>query len=408
MSTEHGRPATSEAGRPAVDREGVIRLTQQLVRIESVNDPAGGRSEEPAAELVAQTMRSWGWEPVVDVVAQGRPNVTARIEGGLPGPTLLFEGHTDVVTEGDGTEWSVDPFGGEIVDGRLYGRGSADMKGGVAAMLHAARAVESAGPFPGTIVLAVLCDEEGMMLGVKDFVARGHAAGVDGAIVCEPEAGEVCTSQKGAMRLRIDAQGVMAHGAMPHQGKNPIRALVHACDALEAIERELQHTHGEHPHLGLPYVTPTVLQAGSMPQLNVIPADASLALDIRSTPGIDHWDLVRKIERALQPVTEATGVTFTFKVIDERPPTETPEDDPVVRAVYAAHEAVTGETPRYGGVPGTTDGTILWRDAGIPVVVYGPGGKWIAHQVDEYVEIDDLTRCADVYVDAALRFLRGD
>ena len=93
------------------------------------------------------------------------------------------------------------------MDGRLYGRGSADMKGGVAAMIHAVRAVELAGPFPGTIVLAVLCDEEGMMSGAKAFVAAGHGDGVDGVIVCEPEGGEVCTTQKGAIRLRVDEIG---------------------------------------------------------------------------------------------------------------------------------------------------------------------------------------------------------
>jgi succinyl-diaminopimelate desuccinylase len=98
-------------------------------------------------------------------------------------------------------------------------------------------------------------------------------------------------------------------------------------------------------------------------------------------------------------------VELTTTVLVDRPPTITAHDDPIVRAVAAAHTEVTGTEPIYGGVPGTTDGTILWRDAGLPVVVYGPGGKWIAHQADEYVEIPDLLRHADVYVAAALRFL---
>ncbi|MEA2058566.1 MAG: M20/M25/M40 family metallo-hydrolase, partial [Actinomycetota bacterium] len=109
----------------------------------------------------------------------------------------------------------------------------------------------------------------------------------------------------------------------------------------------------------------------------------------------------------MSAVAEATGVELDLSVIEDRPATETPSDDPVVRAVVAAHEAVHGETPRFGGVPGTTDGTILWRDAGLPIVVYGPGGKWIAHQVDEYVEVDDLVDSANVYAEAALRFLNG-
>ena len=123
-------------------------------------------------------MRSFGWEPQFDLVEPGRPNVIAVVDGGGgPGPTLMFEGHTDVVTEGEG--WTVDPFGGEIVDGRLYGRGAADMKGGLAAMLFATHALQQRGPFPGRIVLAALVDEEGMMLGAKDLVARGRTVGVD-------------------------------------------------------------------------------------------------------------------------------------------------------------------------------------------------------------------------------------
>jgi succinyl-diaminopimelate desuccinylase len=389
--------------RPAVDRDGVIDFTRRLVRIRSVNRP--GEGEEAAAGAVADLARSWGWDPLVEEVAPRRPNVIVRLEGGLPGPTLLFEGHTDVVTEGDPAGWVHDPFGAEMVDGRIYGRGSADMKGGVSAMMHAARAIEQAGPFPGTIVVAVLCDEEEMMIGASDFVARGHAAGVDGAIVCEPEAGEVCIVQKGAIRLRVDFEGKMAHGAMPHEGRNPVAALALVVAAARELERRLQADHGEHPHLGLPYVTPTHVAAGSLVQMNVIPGDALVTLDVRTVPGIDHAGLVATIEQVVEQVRAQLGVAGRVTVLVDRPPTATPVDDPVVRSVFEAHREVTGTEPVYGGVPGTTDGTILWRDAGIPVVVYGPGGKWIAHQADEYVEIEDLWTAAEVYVAAAVRFL---
>jgi succinyl-diaminopimelate desuccinylase len=389
----------------ALDREGLVDFTRRLVRVKSVNRPEDGLSEAPAAELVVELARSFGWNPVVEEVEPGRPNVIITLEGGQPGKTLLFEGHTDVVTEGDPAEWTVDPFGGDLIEEKIYGRGAADMKGGVAALLYAARAIETAGSFPGTIKLAILCDEEELMIGVHDFVARGHADGVDGAIICEPEAGEVCTVQKGAMRLRVDVAGVMSHGAMPHQGKNPIQAAALLIAVLATLERDLQSAHGEHEHLGLPYVTPTHLSAGSLAQINVIPGQGLLTLDIRTIPGIDHGDLLERIRAMADDVSDETGVEFDLSVLVDRPPTETPHDDPIVRAVVDAHEAVTGSEAVYGGVPGTTDGTILWRDAGLPVVVYGPGGKWIAHQADEYVEVDDLIRHAEVYVEAALQFL---
>jgi succinyl-diaminopimelate desuccinylase len=389
----------------AIDRAALVAFTQELVRIESVNDPERGRSEAPAAELVERQMRAFGWEPAVEEVAPGRPNVVAVVEGGAPGPTLLFEGHTDVVTAGARELWSVDPFGGEIRDGRLYGRGAADMKAGVAAMLFAAAAVERSGPFPGRIVVAALADEEGMMLGAKRFCTGATAAGVDAAIVCEPEGWEVCTAQKGALRLRLDARGKMAHGAMPQHGVNPAPALAAFVEAVRAHERRLQAACGEHPTLGAVYLTPTVIRAGDELQLNVIPELAWLAVDVRTIPGVDHADLVARLRADAARIETETGVRLELSVVDDRPSTETAADEAVVQAVVAAHRARFGEDPALGGVPGATDGTILWRDLGIPVVVYGPGGKWIAHQVDEYVEVDEIGAYAEVYADAARRYL---
>jgi succinyl-diaminopimelate desuccinylase len=390
-----------------IDRDALIAFTQELVRIPSVHDPATGRREEPAAELVAAKMRSFGWEPELDEVAPGRPNVIAVIEGGRPGPTLMFEGHTDVVTEGDPGTWTVDPFGAEIVDGRLYGRGSADMKSGVAAMMFAAKEVADAGPFAGRIVVAALVDEEGMMLGAKHFVASGRAAGIDAAICCEPEAGEVCNTAKGALRLRVDFLGKMAHGAMPHHGRNPNVTLARFLVDIEDLQAELQGLHGEHPHLGRVYLTPTVLRAGEPVQMNVMPADASVWLDVRTVPGVDHEALAHEVgERALR-AGKPTGVDARVTIIDDRPAVEIPAENPLVRALCAAHETVTGEPARLGGVPGATDGTILTAHGGIPSVVYGPGGKWIAHQVDEFVEVDDIVRCAAVFAEAARLFLAG-
>lgn len=389
--------------RPAVDIDGLVDFTRRLVRIPSVNQP--GQGEARAVEEVVTLATSWGWSPVVEEVAPGRPNCIIRLDGGLPGPTLLFEGHTDVVTPGDPEEWTHDPFGAEMVGGRIYGRGSADMKGGLAAMLFAARAIEAAGPFPGTIVLGVLCDEEEMMIGVHDFVARGHARDIDAAIVCEPEAGEICTTQKGAIRLRVDFEGQMAHGAMPHQGRNPVTAMTAFVTAMRDIETVLHDDPGEHPDLGLAYLTPTHITAGSLPQLNVIPSTGLLTVDIRTVPGVEHHDLLARVAAAAEQVSRSSGVEITPTVLVDRPPTTTARDEPIVAAVAAAHTEVTGQPPVFGGVPGTTDGTILWRDAAIPVVVYGPGGKWIAHSADEYVESDDLIRHARVYVAAALRFL---
>jgi succinyl-diaminopimelate desuccinylase len=388
-----------------VDEEAVVSLTRDLVRLRTVNED--GAREAPAARLVAETMRSFGWEPQVTEVAPGRPNVVAVVEGGGgPGRTLAFEGHTDVVTEGDPDRWSVDPYGGEIRDGRLYGRGSADMKSGVAAMLHGVRALQLAGPFPGRVLVCALVDEEGLMLGAKHFAGTELARGVDGAIICEPEEGEICTSAKGAVRIRVDLLGAMAHGAMPQHGRNPLPALGRLLVALADLQDRLQKLHPAHEHLGEVYVTPTVSRAGSLDQINVIPARATVAVDVRTIPGVDHAALVERVRELAAEAGGPDGVASQVTVVDDRPCVEIATDHPLVAALAGAHVEVLGEPARYGGVPGATDGTILTRDAGIPTVVYGPGGKWIAHQADEYVELDDIVRCAHVYAAAADRFLR--
>ena len=391
----------------SVDREAAVAFAQELVRIPSVNDPGRGLGEAPAAALVAERMRGFGWEPAVEEVAPGRPNVVAVVDGGEPGPTLLFEGHTDVVVEGPREGWSVEPFGGEIRDGRLYGRGAADMKAGVASMLFAAAAVARR-PFPGRLVVAALADEEGMMLGAKRFCETEVARTVDAAIVCEPEGWEICTAQKGALRLRLDARGKMAHGAMPQHGRNPAPALAAFVAALGAHQQRLLDEHGEHPTLGPVYLTPTVLRAGDELQINVIPERAWLAVDVRTIPGVDHVELLERLRADAARIAAETGVDLTLSVIDDRPSTETPADAAVVRAVVDAHRAHRGDDPAIGGVPGATDGTILWRDLGVPVVVYGPGGKWIAHQADEYVEVEEIGAYAEIYADAALRYLSGE
>jgi succinyl-diaminopimelate desuccinylase len=395
----------TQADLPEPDVEAAVELTSRLVQLRTVNEPGAAVVEDPAGRLLYDVMRDFGWHVTIEDVVPGRPNVVGIVEGTGPGRTLMFEGHTDVVTEGDRDEWSFYPFAGDIVDGRLRGRGAADMKSGVAAMIHAVRAVELGG-FAGRIIVAALADEEGMMLGAKDFAASPLAAsGIDGVIVCEPEAGEICAVAKGAMRIRIDLTGMMAHGAMPQHGRSPIPALGQLVIGLGELQQQIAETVGPHEHLGEFYLTPTVLQAGSVEQVNVIPATASMLLDVRTIPAVAHQPLLLLITKLTETIAAEAGLRSAVTVIDDRPPVDTPVDAAVVRALVRAHELVTGEPARFGGVPGTTDGTILTRDAGLQTVVYGPGGKWIAHQANEFVDVADIVTATRVYAAAARIFL---
>ncbi|MFE9330083.1 M20 family metallopeptidase [Streptomyces sp. NPDC006925] len=389
-----------------LDTEEAVAFTQELVRLRTVNSEGAEAVERPAADLVAEVFTRFGWEHTVTEVAPGRPNVIATVEGGGgPGPTLMFEGHTDVVTEGDPADWSMDPYGAEIRDGRMWGRGTADMKSGVAAMIYGVRALQQAGPFPGRIVLGVMADEEGMMLGAKAFAASPAAGEVDGVIVCEPVGYEVCTSARGGIRLRLDLTGVMAHGAMPQEGRSPIEAGARIVEALGTVREWAAVRFDSHPHAGSVTVTPTVLLGGDPDQLNVIPAHGVVGVDVRTIPGTDHTELIERIRTTAEQAAEPFGVAVRQTVVDDRPAVEISEDHPVVQGLVAAHTRVHGSAPAFGAVPGTTDGTILTRDAGLPTVVYGPGGKWIAHRKDEFVEVREIGEYARVYAAAAHHFL---
>jgi len=246
------------------------------------------------------------------------------------------------------------------------------------------------------------------MLGVKDFVRRGWAERVTAAIVCEPEDNRICIAQKGVMWVDVRTTGKMAHGAMPFTGVNPITRMARFLAGVEDLEAQYIAQHGKHVYLGSPSISPTRIHAPEQEHgtNNVIPATCRATLDIRLIPGQSP----KQVMDDLNDVAEATAERYdTFKIeftlVDVRPPTETPQEEPLVQALAEAVHAVTGKSPVYGGVPGSTDGTILADWAGIPVVTCGPGNTFLPHQVDEYLDIDQLLTAARLYVVAAMRYL---
>ena len=397
----------------SIDRGELVRLTQELVRIPSVyrpEEPEG--NENDVARFVVDYLRDAGFETRTEEAAPGRPNVWAVWEGDSTGKTLLFEAHTDVVTEGGAQEWDHPPFGAQRDEGRIYGRGACDTKGNLAAAVVAVRAIRDSGvAFPGTLVLCHPVDEEGMMVGIKAFIQNGHAGGVDAAVICEPEENQICTRQKGALRVEVSVRGRMAHGAMPLSGVNPVTRAARFVVAVEELEREEIGRHGEDPFLGYPSLTPTILMGPELgePQINVIPASAYVALDIRTIPAQSHRDLVERLRDILARLAaDDPDFDATFEVIEERPPTETQKKEPLVSAMARATTYLTGEEPRYNGVPGATDGTILHAWAGIPIVTTGAGNREIPHHADEWVDEEELLATCKLYAATAMYYAYGE
>jgi succinyl-diaminopimelate desuccinylase len=394
-----------------VDPDELIALTRDLVRIPSVvrpNDP--GATEAAVADHVEGWFREEGFDVEVQQVAPGRPNVIAVLGDRAAGPTLLLEGHTDVVTEGDPGQWSHPPFGADLQDGRIYGRGAADMKSGLAAAMIAAAVLKRSGArLGGRLVVGALVDEEADMLGVKHLVRTPLGRELTAAIICEPEQNELCLEQRGVVWARVTARGRMAHGAMPEAGVNPITALAALVHEAPRLERRLRTLCARSRFLRPPTVTPTVMTAPlkGVPQSNVIPAVAQATLDVRLTPGPEADAVAKEIDEACRRAADACpGATVEWEPINGfRLATRVDKNEPLVRAMARAVRRATGNPPRYGGVPGSTDGTILRMELGIPIVTCGPGNRLIPHQVDEYVEVGELVDAARIYVASALAYL---
>ena len=413
-----------------IKRDELIQLTQDLVRIPSVRRP--GEGEKNVALFLSRLLDEMGLDVVVEEVEPGSPNVIAVLQGQEEGPCLMFECHTDVVTEGDASEWRYGPYDGRLVGNRIYGRGACDTKGNLAAAVKAIQAVSQSGlPFKGRILLGILVDEEGMMSGVKHFIRQGWANDVRGAIICEPVDNHLCITQKGALRAELMTSGKMSHGAMPLVGLNPIPPMASILERIRHLEEEEIERLGKDPFLGFPSITPTVLQAPvkGEPQVNVLPHQCRAYLDIRTIPGQSHEALKKQIEdivseeeksvnfslesgplreireRLEKGLSRGLSIEAKFHVFEDRPWTKTSRDEPLVQAVSRGYQMVVGQEPVFDGVPGATDGTFLSAWAGIPILTLGAGKWMIPHQKDEWVSIDDLCLTAKIYAASALEFL---
>jgi len=404
--------AAVKAALACIDRDELVDLTRDLIRIPSVVRPGDPASTEgAAARHVEQWLAKQGLDLEVQDVAPGRPNVVAWLGDSESGPSLLLEGHTDVVTEGNPAEWTHAPFAAELVDGRIYGRGAADMKSGLAAAMVAAVAIKRSGAaLRGRLVVGALVDEEGDMLGVKHLCTTAIGRGLGAAIICEPEQNELCLEQRGVVWARIAIRGRMAHGAMPEAGVNPITALGALLHEVPALERRLRKLCRRSPHLRPPTVTPTIVRAPlqGVEQSNVIPSGARAVLDVRLTPGPDEAAVAREIDATCRTaMARCPGSTISWEPVNGfRLATRVERSEPLVRAMVKAVRQATGRRAVFGGVPGSTDGTILRMQLGIPIVTCGPGNRLIPHQADEYVEVDELVDAAKIYVASALNFLR--
>lgn len=377
-----------------------VQLTAALVREDTRNPDLvpGGPGELPAARVLAEWLTAHGFRVESFDAAPGRPNVLARIGEGGPGrPTLMFNGHLDVV----GVEGMVHaPFDPAIRDGRLYGRGSTDMKSGIAAMCVAAARAAREG-IAGEIVIAAVADEEMESIGTRALVARGVRA--DAAVVTEPTRLAICPAHRGFSWLEVEVHGRAAHGSRWDIGVDAVRHAGLLLAELDRVDAE-ELPRRTHPLLGRPSLHASTVEGGV--GWSTYPERCLLRVERRTIPGETPADALAEMERACVAVKgRRPSFEASVREVFSQHPSDVSPEHPLVSALGESLLA-RGEGVRIEGLSAWTDAALL-NEAGIPALCFGPGDITLAHAAEEWVAVDEIVRATEVLTDFARRWCGG-
>ncbi len=380
-----------------IDDVALASLLAQLVRAESENPPG---NEARAGEVAAERCAQLGLDVELHSFQADRPNVIARWGTGS-GPVVGYCSHIDVVPAGDRASWERDPYGAEVADGRMHGRGTSDAKGPIAACLAAVAALQASGFEPrGTLELALVSDEEaGGFAGAAQLIEKGVTR-PDVAIIGEPTKLKVVHAQRGIAWSRITVHGIAAHGSAPERGRN---AIMHMTEILRALEPALPAL--THPIVGGPTVNVGTIWGGD--KVNMIPALCVVEIDRRTVPGETQEDILAWMEAAIGVARER------YPDLDARPEIvswgssfEVASDARIVRVLSDAARAATGIDAELIGFRGTSDAR-FFAEAGAEVAVFGPGEIALAHTARESIDLDELRHGALAYALAFADLLGG-
>lgn len=379
----------------SIERGDAIGLTKSLVAIDSQNPSLvpGGAGEAAVARALAEILREWGFAVEVQEIAPGRLNVVARI-GKPSARSLMFNGHLDVVGVEGMTHQPFDPV---EKGGRIYGRGSADMKSGIAAMCAAAARAADAG-LPGEIIIAAVCDEEFTSIGTRGLIERGVRA--DAAIVTEPTQLAIMPAHKGFVWIEATFTGRAAHGSRYDIG---VDAIKHAGLFLAELDKYDSQTLGarNHPLLARPSVHAATISGGS--GMSTYPDRCELSIERRTIPGETTEQVRLEFEELLERVRMADEkFDGSIRITMEQHPSDVPVSAPIVKALADSVERC-GILESIAGMTAWTDAALL-NAAGIPAICFGPGDISLAHAAEEYVPVKQIEDATRVLTDLALRW----
>lgn len=370
--------------------------TEFLIQLIQTNSENG--NEAAISRLIADKLRAHGITSTLVPYTDDRTNLVAELNPDAPGKTLCLSGHQDTVLIGDRTKWHHDPFAAEIEDGVLYGRGAADMKSGLAAMVFALIQLHDQ-HFAGHVRFMATVGEEYGAMGARQLTQAGYANDIDALVIGEPTLPNIIHAHSGSFNYKIIARGKSAHSSMPELGVNALSLLT---DFIVA-ERHAFDDAPADPVVGKLVHSVTIAKAGS--QVNTIPDYGEVAGNIRPVPTFDNEHVIERLKEICAKLNAKSAGTLTFELTHSFRPVSTPADAPIVAALQAAVKTQTGKAAPLDIIHGATDASeFTLANRQLPTVIYGPGAWDQAHMIDEHVALRDFEDAINVYANLARNF----
>ena len=382
-----------------MNKEKKIKILQDVIQIETVND-----NEVAVAEYFKDLLNEYEIDSKLVEYSPTRANLVAEIKGEKPGKVLIFNGHSDVVAAGDPEDWTHPPFAGVIEDGKLYGRGATDMKAGLTALALAMIEIKEQDFLKaGTIRFIITVGEEIGMYGSKQMTEEGYVDDADAIIVGEPKMGngKIVTAHKGSVQYEIVSYGRSAHSSMPELGINSIQQIV---DFIPVANEKIAEaaSKGENEKLGRMLNAFTVIDGGD--QINSIPAITKLKGNGRTVPEVDNEMFLDALNASIDEINNQIEGRLELNIMQNNPAVESDFDTDLIQSF----RNVANVEIEPVGMTGATDASNFGRiEKDFDLAIYGPGVMEVAHQVDEYVEIDDYLNFIDLYQKVAQDYLNN-
>ena len=382
-----------------MNKEEKIQILQDVIQIETVND-----NEIAVAEYFKNLLNEYGIDSKLVEYSPTRVNLVAEIKGEKPGKVLIFNGHSDVVAAGDPNDWKFPPFSAEIEDGKMYGRGTTDMKAGLTALAIAMIELKENNQLKaGTIRLVITIGEEIGMYGSKQMTEEGYIDDADAIVVGEPKMGngKIVTAHKGSIQYEIISYGRSAHSSMPELGVNSIQQIA---DFIPLANEKIAEaaSKGENEKLGRMLNAFTVIEGGD--QINSIPAITKLKGNGRTVPEVDNEMFLEAIKASIDEINSQIEGRLELNIMQNNPAVESDFDTDLIQSF----RNVSNVEIEPVGMTGATDASNFGRiEKDFDLAIYGPGVMEVAHQVDEYVEVDDYLNFIDLYQEVAKDYLNN-